>query len=227
MCPHGEHCRKLISVCFLKCTFVSMWSTRLTFFGHQHNGQKKKKDSRTCRIKISIIIHIRRRQHENWQKQKNLFIDSCTAAMKESATMALHDVKLPKACRNKKQSVALLTPPDSSLSSSSGSLSSSYGERKQHPKRKTLRYKSHATLIAIPRRKKLKTKKSSSGSDSDCAAHRNNNALNELNRNALYSSCKSFCHVCIQSNYGRESSEATWMCFQPLKSRFWMSTIVW
>lgn len=110
--------------------------------------------------------------------------------------MALN-VKYPKTCRNKKQSAAFLTPPDSPLSSSSGSLSSGNSERKQHPKRKPLRYKGHTTLIAIPRRKKLKTKKSSSGSDSDCIPHRNNNRLNELNRNSLYSSCKSF--YCLYS----------------------------
>lgn len=115
--------------------------------------------------------------------------------------MALY-VKHPKTCRNKKQSAAFLTPPDSSLSSSSGSLSSGNGgERKQHLKRKPLRFKGHTTLIAIPRRKKLKTKKSpvtlttTSGSDSDCAPRKNNNSLGETNRNeenSLYSSCKSF-----------------------------------
>lgn len=151
---------------------------------------------------------------------KNLSIDSLTHDAEESVTrrdpkreknhksssnkkdikkMALH-VKYPKTCRNKKQSAALfLTPPDSSLSSSSGSLSSGNSERKQHPKRKPLRYKGHTTLLAtIPKRKKLKTKKSSSGSDSDCvpALRANNNSLDETNRNALYSSCKSF--VCIQ-----------------------------
>lgn len=117
----------------------------------------------------------------------------------ENENMALH-IKHLKACRNKKQSAAFLTPPDSSLSSSSGSLSSgNSGERKQHPKRKPLRFKGHTTLIAIPRRKKLKTKKSpvtttSSGSDSDCVPHKSNNSLGEINRiegNSLYSSCKS------------------------------------
>ena len=115
--------------------------------------------------------------------------------------MALY-IKYPKTCRNKKQSAAFLTPPDSSLSSSSGSLSSGNSELKQHPKQKTLRNKGHTTLIiTVPKRKKFKTKKSSpsvtaSGSDSDCLQQQrvNNNSLDEMNRNALYSMCKSlFC----------------------------------
>lgn len=151
---------------------------------------------------------------------KNLSIDSLTLDDKESVTglknfkksqaMALY-VKYPKTCRNKKQSAAFLTPPDSPLSSSSGSLSSGnsgHSERKQHPKRKPLRYKGHTTtLIAIPKQKKLKTKKSSpsmtaSGSDSDCLQQhqqqqqRNNNSLDEMNRNALYSLCKIFFRIC-------------------------------
>ena len=109
-------------------------------------------------------------------------------------------VKYPKTCRNKKQSAAFLTPPDSSLSSSSGSLSSGNSERKHHPKKNSLRFKGHTTLIANnPRRKKLKTIKKlpmQSGSDSDSVHLRNNNMLNEANRNQdtnpLFSSCKSF-----------------------------------
>lgn len=118
--------------------------------------------------------------------------ESVTRPTKKNRSMALY-VKNPKTCRNKKHSAAFLTPPDSSLSSSSGSLSSSTNsERKHHPKRKTLRYKGHTTLIAsIPRRKKQKTKKSS-GSDSDGPVPlRNNNSPDELNRNSLFSSCKS------------------------------------
>lgn len=120
--------------------------------------------------------------------------------------MALY-VKYPKTCRNKKLSAAFLTPPDSSLSSSSGSLSSGNSERKQHPKRKPIRYRGHTTtVIAVPKRKKFKTKKSSpslnaSGSDSDCLQQpqRNNNSLDEMNRNALYSMCKTFISFCCQS----------------------------
>lgn len=129
--------------------------------------------------------------------------------------MALY-VKSPKTCRNKKHSAAFLTPPDSSLSSSSGSLSSSTNsERKLHPKRKPLRYKGHTTLIAaaIPRRKKLKTKKSS-GSDSDAATQprKNNNLPGEINRNSLYSSCKSFflcCKFCVLIEKSR-ARDAVW-----------------
>lgn len=108
-------------------------------------------------------------------------------------------VKYPtKTCRNKKPSAEFLTPPDSSLSSSSGSLSSGNSERKQRSKRKSLRFKGHTTLLVnIPRWKKLKAKKSpvTSGSDSDSVHLRsNNNVTNEVNRNderySLFSSCK-------------------------------------
>lgn len=107
-------------------------------------------------------------------------------------------IKYSRTCRNKKQSAnACLTPPDSSLSSSSGSLSSSNCERKRYPKKKPLRYKGHTTLIAIPNRKKLKTKKSSytvanSGSDSDCLRQENIISLNKISEISIYSPCKSF-----------------------------------
>jgi hypothetical protein len=117
------------------------------------------------------------------------------ARSSEKTEMALH-VKQPKACRNKKQSASLLTPPDSSLSSSSGSLSSFNSERKRLHKSKQLRFRGHTTLVvASPKRKKLRTKKSSSttsGSDSDYGLLRNNNSPDEMNRNSLFSSCKSF-----------------------------------
>lgn len=136
---------------------------------------------------------------------KSLSIDSLThtACSKESPTRPQiysnmgSKEKNSKDCRNKKQSVAFLTPPDSPLSSSSGSLSSGNSERKQHPKRKPLRYKGHTMLIAIPKRKKRKTKKSSSGSDSDCNPYRFNYLMDEHNRTSLYSSCKSF--YCLYS----------------------------
>lgn len=135
--------------------------------------------------------------------------------------MALY-VKYPKTCRNKKHSAAFLTPPDSSLSSSSGSLSSSTnsGERKQHPKRRPLRYKGHTTLIAavIPRRKKLKTKKSS-GSDSDVTLpHKNNNSPDEINRNSLYSSCKSFVYCVCMFVFNRKNLSLA-RCLRPRECR--------
>lgn len=124
-------------------------------------------------------------------------------------------VKYPKTCRNKKHSAALLTPPDS-LSSSSGSLSSGNSERKHNSKRKTLHFKGHSTLItSIPGRKKLKTKKSpsASGSDSENIHLRNNNKPTEMNRNSLFSSCKSMPYVivCIQSAW----VSLPWMCVRP------------
>lgn len=125
-------------------------------------------------------------------------------------------VKYQKTCRNKKQSAAFLTPPDSSLSSSSGSLSSgnSNSERKHNSKRKTLHFKGQSTLItSIPGRKKLKTKKSppASGSDSDIVHLRNNNKPTELNRNSLFSLCKSppLCY-CLLSISVSESVSVCW-----------------
>lgn len=153
--------------------------------------------------------------------------------------MALY-VKYPKTCRNKKQSAAFLTPPDSSLSSSSGSLSSSNSERKQHPKRKPLRFKGHTTLIAVvtPRRKKLKTKKSStintSGSDSECCTrHKNNNLQDEMNRNSLYSLCKSFyyCLISIKTAWLKHRVWCVMPCeyfFPVVQKSLWVSLIfIW
>jgi hypothetical protein len=63
-------------------------------------------------------------------------------------------------------------------------------------KSRPVRFRGHTTLVvAAPRRKKLRTKKSpstTSSSDSDYGAAKNNNSLNEMNRNSLFSSCKSF-----------------------------------
>lgn len=139
--------------------------------------------------------------------------DDVKKRQRNRANMPLQ-VKYPKTCRNKKQSAAFLTPPDSSLSSSSGSLSSGNSERKHNPKRKTLHFKGHSTLIAsIPGRKKLKTKKSlpASGSDSDNVLLRNNNKPTELDRNSLFSLCKSLplCY-CLLSISGSESVSVCW-----------------
>lgn len=108
-------------------------------------------------------------------------------------------VKYSRTCCEKKQSAnAYLTPPDSSLSSSSGSLSSITCERKRYPKKKPIRYKGHTTLIAIPNRKKSKTKKpsymvASSGSDSDWLLQRNIISPNKTSEISIFSQCKSFC----------------------------------
>lgn len=106
-------------------------------------------------------------------------------------------VKHPKTCRNKKQSAAFLTPPDSPLSSSSGSLSSGNSERKKPLKIKIPR--NVGLAIFAPKQKKFKAKKSSSpsvtasGSDSDCLQqHKSSNSLDEMIRNALYSLCKAY-----------------------------------
>lgn len=109
--------------------------------------------------------------------------------------MALY-VKYPKTCRNKKQSVVLLTPPDSSsLSSSSGSLSSSNSERKTSQHKKKLLYANgHPTIIAVPKRKKLRAKKlptTFKSDDCECVRPKNNNSFDVTNLNALYSLCKS------------------------------------
>lgn len=139
--------------------------------------------------------------------------------------MALN-VKFPKTCRNKKNNAEFLTPPDSSLSSSSGSLSSGINsERKQQSKRKTQRYKGQTTfsVAAFSRRKKLKSKKSS-GSDSDGPLSlRNNNSPDELDRNSLFSSCKSF-FLCLfsfnEKNLACALRPRECRCFQSIKSRF-------
>ncbi|KAG5681504.1 hypothetical protein PVAND_010931 [Polypedilum vanderplanki] len=122
--------------------------------------------------------------------------------------MASLYVKYPKTCRNKKSSV-YLTPPVSSISSSSsGSLSSADGikpaslinsqkssKRKQHYYPHHHHMRSHK-VSTMPKRRKLKLKKSSASSsaaatssDSDtnklneCRSFINNNAQEEINRN--------------------------------------------
>lgn len=128
--------------------------------------------------------------------------------------MALY-VKYPKTCRNKKQSDVILTPPDSSLSSSSGSLSSSNSERKTKHRTKVFRSNGYPTVITVPTRKKVRTKKlpSTLTSDSECAHLRNNNTSEEINRNALYSSCKSFYYFksLKLAAWSEFVWEATWM----------------
>lgn len=123
--------------------------------------------------------------------------------------MASLYVKYPKACRTKKSSV-YLTPPvssiSSSLSSSSGSLPNSCdgiksslnsSKRKQHYHYSVRSHK----VSTMPKRRKLKMKKSktsasssvTTSSDSDtnkfteCRSFINNNAQDEINRNALSS----------------------------------------
>lgn len=126
-------------------------------------------------------------------------------------------VKYPKTCRTKKSSV-YLTPPVSSISSSlssssAGSLSNSCdgiksslvitnsSKRKQHYHYNVRSHK----VSTMPKRRKLKLKKSktssassvtTTSSDSDtnksteCRSFINNNAQDELNRNAIPSTCK-------------------------------------
>lgn len=139
--------------------------------------------------------------------------------------MASLYVKYPKACRTKKSSI-YLTPPVSSISSSmssssSGSLSNSCdgikstlvitnsSKRKQHYHYSVRSHK----VSTMPKRRKLKMKKSktstsssvtaSSDSDtnkfSECRSFINNNAQDEINRNALSSTCKTDNFIIIYS----------------------------
>ena len=130
--------------------------------------------------------------------------------------MASLYVKYPKTCRTKKSNV-YLTPPVSSISSSlssssSGSLSNSCdgikstlvitnsSKRKQH-----YHYNVRSHKVTMPKRRKLKLKKSKTSSASssvttssdsetnkftECRSFINNNAQDEINRNAISSTCK-------------------------------------
>lgn len=129
--------------------------------------------------------------------------------------MASLYVKYTKTCRTKKSSV-FLTPPVSSISSlssssSAGSLSNSRdgiktslansnsSKRKHHYHYNVRSHK----VSAMPKRRKLKLRKTSktssastASSDSDTNKFHefrsfiNNNALDEINRNALSMTCK-------------------------------------
>jgi hypothetical protein len=124
--------------------------------------------------------------------------------------MASLYVKYPKTCRNKKSSV-YVTPPTSITSSSSGSLSSSDGikssssvsqsKRKHHLCIHQTHIRGHKVSIALPKRKKLKLKKSppSTSTSSDSEMYKvnecwpfiiNNNTQDEIDRNDVYSTCK-------------------------------------
>ena len=123
--------------------------------------------------------------------------------------MASLYVKYPKTCRNKKSSV-YVTPPTSIASSSSGSLSSSDGiksssvsqsKRKHHLCIHHTNIRGHKVSIALPKRKKLKLKKSppSTSTSSDSEIYKecwpfiiNNNIRDETDRNDVYTTCKAF-----------------------------------
>lgn len=163
--------------------------------------------------------------------------------------MASLYVKYPKICRNKKSSV-FTTPPVSSISSlssssSSGSLSSSRDGIKSSlansPKRKHHYHysvRSHK-VSTMPKRKKLKLKKSkassvtTTSSDSDtnkyheCRSFINNNAQDEINRNAVSSTCKTITlfillHYFLFSSILIVSSHSHLLCFRYLYENFFI-----
>jgi hypothetical protein len=104
-----------------------------------------------------------------------------------------------KTCRNKKSNgsnAACFVPQHSPLSSSSGSLSSSSQSscepKKQNTKGK-FRYKGHRMLVvSLPKTKRMRTNKKSSGSDSDFSmkSSSTNSPCRSHDEEFTFSSCK-------------------------------------